>query len=72
MQHWLDVLVLRKTGKNETIPVSVKPEHLAPVTGHWGPGKVRTMDIMYYILENRNQRDTVNSLDLDSSISTKI
>lgn len=70
MQHWLGVLVLRKTGKNETIPVSFKPEHLAPVTDHWGPGKVRTMDIMYYILENRNQRDTMNSLDLDSKIST--
>lgn len=72
MQHWLDVLVLRKTGKKETIPVSFKPEHRAPVTDHWGPGKVRTMDIMYYILGNRNQRDTVNFLDLDSMLSTQI
>lgn len=35
-----------------------KPEHLVPVTDHWGPGEVRTMDIINYVLENRNKRDT--------------
>lgn len=61
-----------KTGKNETITMLFKPEHLMPVTDSWEPGEVRTMDNIYHVLENRNKRDTVNSLDLDSIISTHI
>lgn len=38
----------KNSSKNETISMSLKPEHLAPGTDPWGLSKVRTVDIIIH------------------------
>lgn len=49
----------KNSSKNETISMSLKPEHLAPGTDPWGLSEVRTVDIIiHYCTWKQKQRDT--------------